>query len=60
MLKGRTMESCFPLELVLEDIKEKETRANGEKLYNFYCKTDRFKHSTLVHAIDKYNFKLMN
>ena len=43
-----------------EDIKEKETRANGQKLYNFYCKTDRFKHSTLVHAIDKYNFKLMN
>lgn len=36
----------------LEDIREEETQENG--------KNERFKHSTLVHAIpiNKYNFKL--
>ena len=39
----------------LGDIKERETRANGQKMYNFFFKTKRFKHSPLVFAIDKYN-----
>ena len=33
-------------------------RANGNKIYNFFCTTERFKNSPLVHAINEYNFKL--
>ena len=42
----------------LNDIRERETRANGNKIYNFFCTTERFKNSPLVHAINEYNFKL--
>ena len=37
------------------DIKEREIRANSQKIYIFFCKTERFKYSSLVFAIDKYN-----
>ena len=37
------------------EIKERKTRANGKKNCNFFCKTERFKHSTLAFAIDKYS-----
>jgi hypothetical protein len=39
----------------LSDIRERETRTNGEKIYNFFCNTERFRNSPVVHAI-----KLMN
>ena len=42
----------------LNDIRERETRANGNKIYNFFCTTERFKKSPLVHAINEYNLKL--
>ena len=41
-----------------KDIKERETRTNGQKMYNFFRRTERFKHSSLVYAIDLYNGKL--
>ena len=54
------LHDLLPKKLERKDIKEKRTRTNDQKLYNFFCKTERFKHSTLVYAIDKYNCKLMN
>ena len=33
----------------------RETRLNGDKIYNFNCRTERFKKSPIVFAIDKYN-----
>lgn len=42
----------------VEDIRERATTPNGQKIYNFFCKTERFKQSTLVHALHKYNCKL--
>ena len=42
----------------LNDIRERETRSNGNKIYNFSCTTERFKNSPLVHAINEYNLKL--
>jgi hypothetical protein len=38
--------------------REINTKANGDKLYNFFCKTERFRNSPLVYAINEYNFKL--
>ena len=38
--------------------RERETRTNGEKVYYYFCKTERFRKSPVVHAIDVYNFKL--
>ena len=40
------------------EVKERETRTNPGKLYNFFCRTERFKRSPLVYATDKYNDKL--
>ena len=40
------------------EVKERETRTNPGKFYNFFCKTERFKRSPLVYAIDKYNGRL--
>ena len=42
----------------LNDIRERETRSNGNNIYNFSCTTERFKNSPLVHAINEYNLKL--
>ena len=42
----------------LEDIRERETRTNGKKIYNFFCNTERFRDSPLVHTINEYNFEL--
>ena len=38
--------------------KERETRTNAGKFYNFFCRTERLKRSPLVYAIDKYNDRL--
>ena len=40
------------------EVKERETRTNSGKFYNFFCRTQRLKRSSLVYAIDKYNDKL--
>ena len=40
------------------EVKERETRTNSGKFYNFFCRTQRFKRSPLVYAIDKYNDRL--
>ena len=37
------------------NIRNRETRSNRNKFYNFKSRTDRFKNSPLVYAIDKYN-----
>ena len=39
----------------LNDIREKETETNGEKIYNFFCNTEPFRNSPVVHAINEYN-----
>ena len=40
------------------EVKERETRLNSGKFYNFFCRTQRLKRSSLVYAIDKYNDRL--
>lgn len=41
------------------EIRERKPRANGQNIYDFFCKTERFKHNTNgVFDIDKYNYKL--
>ena len=40
------------------EVKERETRTNPGKFYNFFCRTERFKRGPLVYAIDKYNDRL--
>ena len=40
------------------EVKERETRTNSGKFYNFFCRTQRFKRSPLVYAIDKYSDRL--
>ena len=40
------------------EVKERETRTNSGKFYNFFCRTQRFKRSPIVYAIDKYNDRL--
>ena len=42
----------------LSDIRERETRTNGKKIYNFFFNSERFRNSPVVHAINEYNFKL--
>ena len=36
----------------------RQTRSNGKKYYNFSCRTERYKHSPLFYAIDKYNVSI--
>ena len=36
-------------------IRDRETRLNGDKIYNFNCRTERFKNSPIVFAIDMIN-----
>ena len=42
----------------LEDITNRIKRASGERLYNFKCRTERYKNSPIVYAIHRYNLKL--
>ena len=42
----------------VEDIRDRITRASAEKFYNFKCRTERYKNSPIVYAIDRYNLKL--
>ena len=39
----------------VSQVKLRQTRSNGEKYYNFPCRSERYKHSPLFYAIDKYN-----
>ncbi len=39
-------------------IRGRETRLNGDRIHNFKCRTERFKTSSIVFAIDKYNLSL--
>ena len=39
----------------VRNVRQRGTRYDGNKFYNFKCRTDRFKKSPLVYAIDKYN-----
>ena len=39
----------------VRDVRHRGTRYNGNNFYNFRCRTERFKNSPLVLAIDKYN-----
>ena len=41
-------------------VREKHTRLNENKFYNFKCKTERFNNSPLVYAIRKYNMAFDN
>ena len=40
------------------EVKERETRTNPGQFCNFLCRTERFKRSPLLYAIDKYNDRL--
>jgi hypothetical protein len=40
------------------EIRERNTKANGDKMYNFFCKTERLRNSPLIYVINEYNFKL--
>ena len=42
----------------VSQVNDCDTRSNGDKYYNFACKTERYKHSALFYAIDKYNSSL--
>ena len=37
----------------VRNVRQRGTRYDGNKFYNFKCRTDRFKKSPLVYAIDK-------
>ena len=37
------------------DMKRMATRSSGKEIYNYYCRTERFKGSSIVFAITKYN-----
>ncbi len=37
------------------NMKPKTTRSSGKEIYNFYYRTERFRGSLIVFAIDKYN-----
>ena len=45
--------SRIPIDLTFKQIREREMRTNGLKYYNFTCKSERFKQSPIVYAIDK-------
>ena len=40
------------------DMKRMVTRSSGKEIYNFYCRTERFKGSPIVFAITKYNERI--
>ena len=40
------------------EVKGRETRTNPDKFYNFFCRTERYKRSPIVYAIDKYSDRL--
>lgn len=40
----------------LKDIRERVTRTNSKKIYNFFY-TERLRNSPLVHAINEYNLE---
>lgn len=39
----------------VNDVRQRTTRYDGNKFYNFKYRTDRFKNSPLVYAINSYN-----
>ena len=42
----------------VSQVNHRDTRSNGDKYNNFACKTERYKHSPLFYAIEKYNSSL--
>ena len=40
------------------DMKCMATRSSGKEIYNFHCRTERFKGSPIVFAITKYNERI--
>ena len=58
-LIGRMMQPSHILHGLLPEqnpnMKSKSTRSSGKDIYNFYCRTERFRGSPIVFAIDKYN-----
>ena len=69
-LEGRRQEMCINLIKLLLDpghklhellppkvceIRNRETRLNGDKFYNFNCRTERFKNSAIVYGVEQYN-----
>ena len=42
----------------VSQVNHRDTRSNGDKYYNFACKTERYKHSPLFYEIEKYNNSL--
>ena len=46
----------------VNQIRQRQTRSNGEKLYNFRYRTEvteRFKNSPIVHGIESFNSRLV-
>ena len=39
----------------VNQIRQRQTRSNGEKLYNFRYRTERFKNSPIVYGIECFN-----
>ena len=48
--------ALLPIKVI--EIRERNTKANGDKMYNFFCKTERLRNSPLIYVINEYNFKL--
>ena len=42
----------------IEHESERDTRTNSERYYNYMCRTEIFKNSPIVFAIDHYNLRL--
>ena len=40
----------------LNDIRQRKIRTNREEIYNYFCKTKRFRNSPLVCSISEYSF----
>ena len=45
---------------LVNQIRERDTRLDENRFYNFKCRTQRFSNSPLVYMIRKYNFTIEN
>ena len=39
----------------VEDVRDRTTRSNGGRFYNFKCRTERYKNSPIVYGINRFN-----
>jgi hypothetical protein len=46
------------LPFTVNRIRGRETSLNDDRIYNFKCRTERFKTRAIVFAIDKYNLSM--